>query len=150
MLFNRFDQSDIDLDELEIKPSVLVFFCSPEQSAGVALISDLDWHSTQPCPRESGRGHRRLYSRRCDQTADGGRRCDHALLRITPPWHRPSAPRRSLRWFMEDREYESVQPMQGSMSQLRCQILNVRTRSVHESRKTDAARAGQRLSTCRG
>jgi len=25
-----------------------------------------------------------------------------------------------LRWFMEDREYESVKQMQGSMSQLRC------------------------------
>lgn len=87
-----------------------MFFCSSQWSAGAALTSDLDSAaSTGVCTAED-----------VIKTADGRSRCDllcSVLLRhvIGHLRHVEHGPRR----FMEDREYESVQQMQGSMSQLR-------------------------------
>ena len=75
VLFNRFYQPDIDLEELEIKPNVLL--SSPQR---FAPAPDLDRHSSWPHPGQPRRDQRRLRSGRRDQAAHGRRRCDYAVL----------------------------------------------------------------------
>jgi dihydroorotate dehydrogenase (fumarate) len=116
VLFNRFYQPDIDLEELEIKPNVLL-------STPQALRLPLTWIGI-------------LFGRiRAGLAATGGvhsaedavkllmvganvtMMCS-ALLRHGVNHLRHVE--RELREWMEEHEYESVAQMQGSMSQLRC------------------------------
>ncbi|HLW85432.1 MAG TPA: dihydroorotate dehydrogenase-like protein [Candidatus Sulfotelmatobacter sp.] len=116
VLFNRFYQPDIDLEELEMRPNVLL-------STPQALRLPLTWIGI-------------LYGRiKADLAATGGVHgaddaikllmvganvtmlCS-ALMRngINHIRH----VERSLREWMDEHEYESVRQMQGSMSQIRC------------------------------
>jgi len=76
--FNRFYQPDINLDELEIQPNVLL-------STPQALRLPLTWIGILYGPHQGQPGcHQRgARPRRCDQTADGRSRCDHALFHLT-------------------------------------------------------------------
>ena len=116
VLFNRFYQPDIDLEELEIRPNVLL-------STPQALRLPLTWIGI-------------LYGRiRASLAGTGGvhsaqdavkmlmvganvtMMCS-ALMRHGVNHLRHVE--RELREWMEEHEYESVAQMQGSMSQLRC------------------------------
>jgi dihydroorotate dehydrogenase (fumarate) len=116
VLFNRFYQPDIDLEELEIKPNVLL-------STPQALRLPLTWIGI-------------LYGRvRCSLAGTGGVHsaadavkllmvgANVTMLCSSLMRHGVNHLRhvdRELREWMEAHEYESVAQMQGSMSQIRC------------------------------
>jgi dihydroorotate dehydrogenase (fumarate) len=116
VLFNRFYQPDIDLEELEIKPNVLL-------STPQALRLPLTWIGI-------------LYGRvRCSLAGTGGVHsaadavkllmvgASVTMLCSSLMRHGVNHLRhvdRELREWMEAHEYESVAQMQGSMSQVRC------------------------------
>jgi dihydroorotate dehydrogenase (fumarate) len=116
VLFNRFYQPDIDLEELEIKPNVLL--SSPQ-----ALRLPLTWIGI-------------LYGRiRASLAATSGVHGPEDVLKLlmvgadvtmlcsallrNGVGHLRHIEQGVQEW-MEEHEYESVQQMQGSMSQLRC------------------------------
>ena len=116
VLFNRFYQPDVDLDELEIRPKVLL-------STPQALRLPLTWIGI-------------LYGRiRANLAATSGIHraedviklllvgADVTMLCSVLLRHGVGQLReieRELRQWLDDHEYESVTQMQGSMSQLRC------------------------------
>jgi len=116
VLFNRFYQPDIDLEELEIRPNVLL-------STPQALRLPLTWIGI-------------LYGRiRASLAATGGVHSAEDVVKLLMVGanvtmmcsslmrHGVNHLRhveRELREWMEEHEYESVAQMQGSMSQLRC------------------------------
>jgi dihydroorotate dehydrogenase (fumarate) len=116
VLFNRFYQPDIDLEELEIRPNVLL-------STPQALRLPLTWIGI-------------LYGRvRASLAGTGGVHsaadavkllmvgANVTMLCSSLMRHGINHLRhveRELREWMEEHEYESVAQMQGSMSQLRC------------------------------
>lgn len=116
VLFNRFYQPDIDLEELEIRPNVLL-------STPQALRLPLTWIGI-------------LYGRiRASLAATGGVHGAEDVVKLLMVGanvtmlcsslmrHGVNHLRhveRALREWMEEHEYESVAQMQGSMSQLRC------------------------------
>ena len=116
VLFNRFYQPDIDLEELEIKPNVLL-------STPQALRLPLTWIAI-------------LYGRiRASLAATSGIHTAEDVLKMLMvgadvtmlcsalfrrgPYHLREVEKGVLQW-MEEHEYDSVKQMQGSMSQLRC------------------------------
>jgi len=116
VLFNRFYQPDIDLEELEIKPNVLL-------SSTQALRLPLTWIGI-------------LYGRiRASLAATSGVHGPEDVLKLlmvgadvtmlcsallrNGVGHLRHVEQGVQEW-MEAHEYESVQQMQGSMSQLRC------------------------------
>jgi dihydroorotate dehydrogenase (fumarate) len=116
VLFNRFYQPDINLDELEIQPSVLL-------STPQALRLPLTWIGI-------------LYGRiRANLAATSGVHGPEDVVKLLMVGadvtmlcstllrngisHLRNIERGLLDW-MEKHEYESVQQMKGSMSQLRC------------------------------
>jgi dihydroorotate dehydrogenase (fumarate) len=116
VLFNRFYQPDIDLNELEVVPNVLL-------STPQALRLPLTWIGI-------------LYGRlRVNLAATSGVHNYEDVLKLLMVgadvtmfcsalfkhgvYHLQEVERGMVRW-MEDHEYESVQQMRGSMSQLRC------------------------------
>jgi dihydroorotate dehydrogenase (fumarate) len=116
VLFNRFYQPDIDLEELEIRPNVLL-------STQQALRLPLTW---------IGILHGRV---RAALAATGGVHSAEDVVKLLMVGanvtmlcsslmrHGVNHLRhveRELRDWMEEHEYESVAQMQGSMSQLRC------------------------------
>ncbi len=86
VLFNRFYQPDIDLEELEIRPNVLL-----STPAGLAPASNLDRHSSWPHPSQHGGDQRCAWRRRRHQAAHGWRRCDHDVLGSDTQRNRPSS-----------------------------------------------------------
>ncbi len=116
VLFNRFYQPDIDLEELEIKPNVLL--SSPQ-----ALRLPLTWigilygRIRASLAATSGVHHPEDVIKLLMVGADVTMLCS-ALLRNGVGHLRQVE--QGVREWMEDHEYESVQQMQGSMSQLRC------------------------------
>ncbi len=116
VLFNRFYQPDIDLEELEIRPNVLL--SSPQ-----ALRLPLTWIGI-------------LYGRiRASLAGTGGVHSAQDAVKLLMVGasvtmmcsslmrHGINHLRhveRELREWMEEHEYESIAQMQGSMSQLRC------------------------------
>lgn len=116
VLFNRFYQPDIDLEELEIRPNVLL-------STPQSLRLPLTWIGI-------------LYGRvRASLAATGGAHSAEDVVKLLMVGanitmmcsslmrHGVNHLRhvdRELRDWMEAHEYESVAQMQGSMSQLRC------------------------------
>src|SRR5271165_1242945 len=116
VLFNRFYQPDIDLEELEIRPNVLL-------STPQALRLPLTWIGI-------------LYSRiKADLAATGGVHGAQDVIKLLMVGanvtmlcsslmrnginHLRHVEREVSEW-MEEHEYESVKQMQGSMSQLKC------------------------------
>jgi dihydroorotate dehydrogenase (fumarate) len=116
VLFNRFYQPDIDLEELEIKPNVLL---SSAQDLRLPLtwIGILYGRIRASLAATSGVHAPEDVIKLLMVGADVTMLCS-ALLRhgIGHLTHIE----RGVRQWMEDHEYESVQQMQGSMSQLRC------------------------------
>jgi dihydroorotate dehydrogenase (fumarate) len=116
VLFNRFYQPDIDLEELEIKPNVLL-------STPQALRLPLTWIGI-------------LYGRvRASLAATSGVHTSEDVLKMLMVgadvtmlcsvlfrkgmYHLREVEKGMVAW-MEEHEYESVKQMRGSMSQLRC------------------------------
>jgi dihydroorotate dehydrogenase (fumarate) len=116
VLFNRFYQPDIDLEELEIRPNVLL-------STAQALRLPLTWIGI-------------LYGRvKTNLAATSGVHTTEDVIKLlmvgadvtmlcSSLLHNGirhlQEVENGLRQWMEEHEYESVQQMQGSMSQIRC------------------------------
>ncbi|MFY9644802.1 MAG: dihydroorotate dehydrogenase-like protein [Terriglobales bacterium] len=116
VLFNRFYQPDIDLEELEIKPNVLL---STPQDLRLPLtwIGILYGHVRANLAGTSGVHGAEDVIKLLMVGADVTMLCS-ALLRYGLG-HLRTVEQGVLEW-MDKHEYESVRQMQGSMSQLRC------------------------------
>jgi dihydroorotate dehydrogenase (fumarate) len=116
VLFNRFYQPDIDLEELEIKPNVLL---STPQDLRLPLtwIGILYGHIRASLAATSGVHGPEDVIKLLMVGADVTMMCS-ALLRHGIE-HLRLVEQGVVEW-MEKHEYESVHQMQGSMSQLRC------------------------------
>ena len=116
VLFNRFYQPDIDLEELEIKPNVLL---STPQAARLPLtwIGILYGRVRASLAATSGIHTSEDVLKMLMVGADVTMLCS-ALFRRGPYYLREVE--RGLVSWMEEHEYESVKQMRGSMSQLRC------------------------------
>ena len=116
VLFNRFYQPDIDLEELEIKPNVLL-------SSQQALRLPMTWIGIL-----YGRVKTSLAGTSGVHTAEDVVKllmvgANVTMLCSSLMRHGINHLRhveRELREWMEEHEYESVEQMQGSMSQIRC------------------------------
>jgi dihydroorotate dehydrogenase (fumarate) len=116
VLFNRFYQPDINLEELEIQPNVLL-------STPQALRLPLTWIGI-------------LFGKlKADLAATGGAHNAEDVIKLLMVGANVTMMcsalmrngvnhlrhvERSLRDWMEEHEYESVEQMRGSMSQIRC------------------------------
>jgi dihydroorotate dehydrogenase (fumarate) len=116
VLFNRFYQPDIDLEELEIRPNVLL-------SSQQALRLPLTWIGIL-----CGKVKASLAATSGVHTAEDVVKllmvgANVTMLCSSLMRHGINHLRhveRELREWMEEHEYESVQQMQGSMSQIKC------------------------------
>ncbi len=86
VLFNRFYQPDIDLEELEIRPNVLL-----KHTAGAALAADLDWNPVWSHSGGPGWYRRSSQRRRRGEDAHGWSQRYHAVLVADAPWCEPSS-----------------------------------------------------------
>lgn len=116
VLFNRFYQPDIDLEELEIRPNVLL-------SSQQALRLPLTWigilHGrVQASLAGTGGVHSAEDVVKLLMVGANVTMLCSSLMRHGVNHLRHVE--RELREWMEEHEYESVAQMQGSMSQLRC------------------------------
>ena len=116
VLFNRFYQPDIDLDELEIRPNVLL---STPQALRLPLtwIGILFGRLKASLAATSGVHDAQDVIKLLMVGADVTMLCS-SLLRNGIN-HLRHVERNLVEW-MEQHEYESVKQMHGSMSQLRC------------------------------
>ncbi|HUK46262.1 MAG TPA: dihydroorotate dehydrogenase-like protein [Terriglobales bacterium] len=116
VLFNRFYQPDIDLDELEVRPNVLL---STPQALRLPLtwIGILYGRVQASLAATSGVHSAGDVIKLLMAGADATMLCS-VLLRNGPNYL--STIERELVEWMQEHEYESVDQMQGSMSQLRC------------------------------
>jgi dihydroorotate dehydrogenase (fumarate) len=116
VLFNRFYQPDIDLEELEIRPNVLL---STPQALRLPLtwIGILHGHLKAQLAATGGVHGAEDVIKLLMVGADVTMMCS-SLMRhgINHLRH----VERELRDWMEEHEYESVTQMRGSMSQLKC------------------------------
>jgi dihydroorotate dehydrogenase (fumarate) len=116
VLFNRFYQPDIDLEELEIKPNVLL--SSPQDlRLPLTWIGILYGRIRASLAATSGVHSAEDAIKLLMVGADVTMLCS-ALLRHGVG-HLRHVEQGMIDW-MEHHEYESVHQMQGSMSQLRC------------------------------
>jgi dihydroorotate dehydrogenase (fumarate) len=116
VLFNRFYQPDIDLDELEVKPDILL-------STPFAMRLPLTWVAI-------------LHGRvKADLAATSGVHSGEDVLKMLMAGanatmlcsallryglDRIRVIEKAMREWMEQHEYESVKQMQGSLSQIKC------------------------------
>ena len=116
VLFNRFYQPDIDLDELEVRPNVLL---STPQALRLPLtwIGILYGRIRASFAATSGVHNAGDVIKVLLVGANVAQLCS-ALLRNGVTHLRFIE--REIREWLEEHEYESVAQMQGSMSQLRC------------------------------
>jgi dihydroorotate dehydrogenase (fumarate) len=116
VLFNRFYQPDIDLDELEIKPNVLL--SSPQDlRLPLTWIGILYGRIRASLAATSGVHSAEDALKLLMVGADVTMLCS-VLLRYGIAHLRHIE--QGIAEWMEEHEYESVHQMQGSMSQLRC------------------------------
>jgi len=117
VLFNRFYQPDIDLEDLELRPNVLL---STPQSLRLPLtwIGILFGRIKAGLAATSGVHGAQDVIKLLMVGANATMLCS-ALMRHGINHLRHIE--RELREWMEEHEYESVAQMQGSMSQIRCQ-----------------------------
>jgi dihydroorotate dehydrogenase (fumarate) len=116
VLFNRFYQPDIDLDELEIKPNVLLS-SSQELRLPLTWIGILYGRIRATLAATTGVHGAEDVIKLLMVGADVTMLCS-TLLRNGISHLRQIED--GVREWMEDHEYESVHQMQGSMSQIRC------------------------------
>src|SRR6202521_6042710 len=116
VLFNRFYQPDIDLEELEIRPNVLLS-SQHELRLPLTWIGILYGRIKASLAATRGVHGPGEVIKRLMVGADVTMLCS-TLLRNGVGHLRPME--QGFRDWMEDHEYESVQQMQGSMSQIRC------------------------------
>ena len=115
VLFNRFYQPDIELETLEISPNLLL-----QHTHGDAFTDALDCPlygaSARTSPRPAG-----FIAPRCAQNAHGRRRCHDALPVLLQRGidHIRVIEREMCEW-LEEHEYDSVEQLKGSMSQMNC------------------------------
>jgi dihydroorotate dehydrogenase (fumarate) len=116
VLFNRFYQPDIDLENLSIRPSVLL---STPQDLRLPLtwIGILYERVKASLAATSGIHATEDVVKMLMVGASVTMMCS-ALLREGPEYIH--SVERQLQEWMEDHEYESIRQMQGSMSQLHC------------------------------
>jgi dihydroorotate dehydrogenase (fumarate) len=116
VLFNRFYQPDIDLEELELKPNVLL---STPQASRLPLtwIGILYGRLRASLAATSGVHRAEDVIKMVMVGADVTMLCSALLRNGVSHLHHVE---RGLREWMEIHEYESIRQMQGSMSQLRC------------------------------
>jgi dihydroorotate dehydrogenase (fumarate) len=116
VLFNRFYQPDIDLEELEIKPNVLL--SSPQElRLPLTWVGILYGRIRASLAATSGVHGPEDVIKLLMVGADVTMLCS-TLLRNGIGYLRHVE--HGLREWMEDHEYESVHQMRGSMSQIRC------------------------------
>jgi dihydroorotate dehydrogenase (fumarate) len=116
VLFNRFYQPDIDLEELEIKPNVLL--SSPQElRLPLTWVGILYGRVRASLAATTGVYRPEDVIKLLMVGADVTMLCS-ALLRHGVGHLRHVE--QGVRMWMEEHEYESVHQMQGSMSQLRC------------------------------
>jgi dihydroorotate dehydrogenase (fumarate) len=116
VLFNRFYQPDIDLDELEIKPNVLLS-SSQELRLPLTWIGILHGRIRASLAATSGVHDGQDVIKLLLAGADVTMLCSTLLRNGISHLHHIEE---GLRKWMEDHEYESVRQMQGSMSQVHC------------------------------
>jgi dihydroorotate dehydrogenase (fumarate) len=116
VLFNRFYQPDIDLDELEIQPNVLL---STPQALRLPLtwIGILYGRIRANLAATSGVHGAKDVVKLLMVGADVTMLCSTLLRNGIPHLHRIE---QDLLQWMEEHEYESIQQMKGSMSQIHC------------------------------
>lgn len=116
VLFNRFYQPDIDLDELEIRPSVLL--STPQESRLPLTWIGILYGRIRASLAGTGGIHSAEDAIKLLMAgADVTMLCS-VLLRNGPACLRTIE--QEISEWMDEHEYESVSQMQGSMSQLRC------------------------------
>jgi dihydroorotate dehydrogenase (fumarate) len=135
VLFNRFYQPDIDLNELELRPNVLL---STPQALRLPLtwIGILYGRVRTSLAATSGIHSAEDVIKLLMAGADVTMLCS-ALLRKGPG--HLSTIERDLQEWMEQHEYESVDQMQGSMSQLHCSDPSAFERAQYMRAVKDAA-----------
>jgi dihydroorotate dehydrogenase (fumarate) len=116
VLFNRFYQPDIDLDELEIKPNVLLS-TSQEIRLPLTWIGILRGRLRASLAATSGVHDAGDVIKLLLVGADVTMLCSTLLRNGISRLHQIE---NGFREWMEGHEYESVRQMQGSMSQLHC------------------------------
>jgi dihydroorotate dehydrogenase (fumarate) len=116
VLFNRFYQPDIDLEELEVSPHVLLS-TPQDQRLPMRWIALLYGQVETDFAATGGIQHGTDAIKLLMAGAKVTQVCS-ALLRHGIP-HLRNLEHQMLHW-MEEHEYESVQQMQGSMSQRHC------------------------------
>lgn len=116
VLFNRFYQPDIDLNELEVRPNVLL---STPQALRLPLtwIGILYGRLRASMAATSGIHSAEDVIKLLMAGADVTMLCSVLLRNGTSHLRNIE---QGLRGWMEEHEYESVDQMQGSMSQMRC------------------------------
>jgi dihydroorotate dehydrogenase (fumarate) len=116
VMFNRFYQPDIDLDELEIRPNVLL---STPQALRLPLtwIGILYGRVRLSLAATSGIHAAGDVIKLLLVGADVTQMCSALLIHGSSHLRHVE---RELRDWLENHEYESIAQMQGSMSQLRC------------------------------
>lgn len=116
VLFNRFYQPDIDLQELEVRPNVLL---STPQALRLPLtwIGILYGRLRASLAATSGVHRPEDVIKLLMAGADVTMLCSVLLRNGTN--YLPIIEKGVLQW-MEEHEYESVEQMRGSMSQIRC------------------------------
>jgi len=116
VLFNRFYQPDIDIEELEIKPNVLL--SSPQELRLPLTWIGILYGRTHGSLAATSGVHRPEDVLKLLMVGANVTMLCSALLRhgLSHLGHLE----RAVRVWLEEHEYESVQQMQGSMSQLRC------------------------------
>ncbi|MDB9495877.1 dihydroorotate dehydrogenase-like protein [Spirulina major CS-329] len=116
VLFNRFYQPDIDIDELVVRPNILL---SNPQAMRLPMrwIALLFGRINADLAATSGVQHGRDALKLLMAGAKITQVCS-ALLRHGIPYL--STIEAEMRHWMEENEYESVRQMQGSMSQVNC------------------------------
>jgi dihydroorotate dehydrogenase (fumarate) len=116
VLFNRFYQPDIDLEDLEVRPNLLLS-TNYEMRLPLRWIAILCGHLDLSLAATSGIHDGRSALKMLMVGADVTMLCSE-LLRHGPK--RLTEIEKEMRQWMEDHEYDSVSMLKGSMSQRSC------------------------------
>jgi dihydroorotate dehydrogenase (fumarate) len=116
VLFNRFYQPDIDLDNLEVRPD-LVLSTPHEMRLPLRWIAVLYGHVKASLAATTGIATGRDVLKVVMAGADVAQVCSVLLRKGTRELERMRA---DVQTWMEEKEYESIRQMKGSLSQRAC------------------------------